>query len=252
MPANCDHVLCRKEDELIHVEEAKKAGIQIIKRFSGGGTVVVDHNTVFATLIMQAEAVPGLECYPRPVMKWSEGFYKNVFGPHGAFSLREHGKTACLPTSDRMCTLVESTRKQPSFWQPRRRTQPFSNLSLHADYTFGEQKFGGNAQAITKQRWLHHTSFLWDFDRDNMALLKHPSRVPDYRKVSDSIPATMTPPAALCMRVLGLHTPLTALQVSVQTPWRGLYSSACRSDIYVCKLALMSFRSALRQLCGVV
>ena len=24
----------------------KKAGIQIIKRFSGGGTVVVDHNTV--------------------------------------------------------------------------------------------------------------------------------------------------------------------------------------------------------------
>ena len=54
---------------------------------------------------------------------------------------------------------------------------------MHADYTFGEQKFGGNAQAITKQRWLHHTSFLWDFDDSNMALLKHPSRVPKYRLV---------------------------------------------------------------------
>ena len=53
-----------------------------------------------------------------------------------------------------------------------------------ADYTFGERKFGGNAQAITKQRWLHHTSFLWDFDDRNMALLKHPSQVPEYRKVS--------------------------------------------------------------------
>ena len=87
----------RKKNELIHVEEAKKAGIQVIKRFSGGGTVVVDHNTVFSTLIMQAEAVPGLECYPRPVMKWSEGFYRNVFGPHGAFSLQEHGVKASEP-----------------------------------------------------------------------------------------------------------------------------------------------------------
>ena len=54
---------------------------------------------------------------------------------------------------------------------------------MHADYTYGEQKFGGNAQAITKQRWLHHTSFLWDFDDSNMALLQHPSRVPKYRLV---------------------------------------------------------------------
>lgn len=60
------------------------------------------------------------------------------------------------------------------------------HLGLGADYTFGHQKFGGNAQAITKQRWLHHTSLLWDFDPDNMALLKHPQRVPDYRAVGRS------------------------------------------------------------------
>lgn len=82
----------RKKDELIHIEAAKKAGIEVIKRFSGGGTVLVDHNTVFSTLIMQAAAIPGLECYPRPVMGWSEDFYKPLFSPHGSFSLREHGE----------------------------------------------------------------------------------------------------------------------------------------------------------------
>lgn len=49
---------------------------------------------------------------------------------------------------------------------------------------FGERKFGGNAQAITKGRWLHHTSFLWDFRDERMRLLKHPGKAPEYRAVS--------------------------------------------------------------------
>jgi hypothetical protein len=48
---------------------------------------------------------------------------------------------------------------------------------------FGERKFGGNAQAITNKRWLHHTSFLWDFDPANMAALTNPAKQPDYRQV---------------------------------------------------------------------
>ena len=92
------HACCcahRKLEDLVHVDEARAAGMQVIKRFSGGGTVVVDANTVFSTLILQAAAVPGVECYPRPIMRWSEGFYRPVFGPHGDFSLREHGWTHC-------------------------------------------------------------------------------------------------------------------------------------------------------------
>lgn len=54
---------------------------------------------------------------------------------------------------------------------------------MPADYCFGERKFGGNAQAITRGRWLHHTTFLWDFDDCNMGLLKHPERAPAYREV---------------------------------------------------------------------
>lgn len=54
---------------------------------------------------------------------------------------------------------------------------------LILDYVFGNRKFGGNAQSITKNRWIHHTSFLWDYEVRNMAYLKLPKRAPEYRLV---------------------------------------------------------------------
>jgi lipoate-protein ligase A len=36
-------------------------GVPVVRRFTGGGTVVVDAGTVFATLIMQARAA-GATC----------------------------------------------------------------------------------------------------------------------------------------------------------------------------------------------
>ena len=53
------------------------------------------------------------------------------------------------------------------------------------DYAIGERKFGGNAQAISKDRWLHHTSFLWDYYPERMALLKRPNKAPEYRAGRD-------------------------------------------------------------------
>ena len=99
---------CRKAHELLHEEESKKAGVQLIKRFSGGGTVIVDENTLFATLIMAQPAIPDVECYPRSIMRWSQDFYNPVFLPYGDFSLQEHGtillglhlKRCCLKNFD--------------------------------------------------------------------------------------------------------------------------------------------------------
>lgn len=50
------------------------------------------------------------------------------------------------------------------------------------DYVFGDRKFGGNAQYLQKNRWLHHTSFLWDFDAERMQYLLHPPKKPKYRQ----------------------------------------------------------------------
>lgn len=88
----------RKVEELIHADTAKAKGVQVIKRFSGGGTVVVDSNTLFCTLIFNAADVPGVDCHPRPVMQWSERFYSPVFKPHGDFRLREHGTHNTTPS----------------------------------------------------------------------------------------------------------------------------------------------------------
>jgi lipoate-protein ligase A len=50
------------------------------------------------------------------------------------------------------------------------------------DYVFGQLKFGGNAQSIVKDRWLHHTSFLWDFQSRHMEYLAMPEKRPEYRQ----------------------------------------------------------------------
>ena len=52
------------------------------------------------------ELPEGVECFPRPLMRWSEDFYRPVFSPFGDFLLRENGATpwcACK-TSPECCT----------------------------------------------------------------------------------------------------------------------------------------------------
>ncbi len=50
------------------------------------------------------------------------------------------------------------------------------------DYAIGVKKFGGNAQYMRKNRWLHHSSLLWDYDLDNMNYLLMPQKTPKYRE----------------------------------------------------------------------
>ena len=54
------------------------------------------------------------------------------------------------------------------------------NLREH-DYVLGDLKIGGNAQSISKDRFVHHTSFLWNFLPERMEYLKQPNKQPEYR-----------------------------------------------------------------------
>lgn len=127
-----------KEEELVDCAKASREGIPLIKRFSGGGTVIVDENTLFVTFICQ-KTLHSFAPYPEPIMRWTENLYKRAFN-HPSFSLRDN------------------------------------------DYALGDKKCGGNAQYIKKERWLHHTSFLWDYQEANMSYLLHPKKTPSYRQ----------------------------------------------------------------------
>lgn len=131
-----------KVPTLVDVGLVQKNNIPLIRRFTGGGTVIVDHRAFFTSLIMTAEDL-GIMAYPKNIMMWSETIFKPVFSE--------------IATSDGVFSLREN------------------------DYVIGDLKVGGNAQSITRGRFVHHTSFLWDFDAENMKYLLMPSKRPDYR-----------------------------------------------------------------------
>jgi lipoate-protein ligase A len=126
-----------KQDELIHAPNWKANPLPVIRRFSGGGTVVVDRQTTFVTFIGNSQEFD-IDCNPQAIMQWTETLYQPLFANH-SFSLREN------------------------------------------DYVLGEKKCGGNAQYLCKNRYLHHTSFLWDYSPTHMQTLSIPTKMPTYR-----------------------------------------------------------------------
>lgn len=126
-----------KPEKLLNIESVKGGKIPVIKRFSGGGTVVVDENTLLITFIFSKELF-NVPLFPEPILKWTESLYRSSWQIPN-FHLREN------------------------------------------DYCIQDRKCGGNAQYIRKDRWLHHTSFLWDYSSANMAHLLLPEKRPKYR-----------------------------------------------------------------------
>ncbi|XP_028788670.1 uncharacterized protein LOC114744669 [Neltuma alba] len=91
---NCPAIvmgLSGKLSELVEVRSVLRDQIPVIRRFSGGGTVIVDQGTIFVTLICNKDSVPDIQPFPRSIMSWSGQLYSEVFEGIGDFHLRENG-----------------------------------------------------------------------------------------------------------------------------------------------------------------
>jgi lipoate-protein ligase A len=156
----------------------------VTKRFSGGGTVVLDVNSIWTTFIgRNKDFLPhGVEPFPRSIMKWTA---ESLFGP--AFTKLENGLSS-VPVDEHKTTASDMTtasgfghlgdknitKMDSDVLRPRFRLR-------ENDYVLGDFKMGGNAQSIVKDGWLHHTSFLWDYEASHMQYLMLPKKRPDYR-----------------------------------------------------------------------
>jgi len=127
-----------RPEQLIDLDKVKANPIPLIRRFSGGGTVVIDENTLFISFIIDKKDL-NLPPFPEPILRWSADLYQRSWQIPD-FHLREN------------------------------------------DYVIGDKKCGGNAQYLKKDRWVHHTSFLWDFNTENMNFLTMPTKRPLYRE----------------------------------------------------------------------
>ncbi|XP_020260830.1 uncharacterized protein LOC109837132 isoform X2 [Asparagus officinalis] len=83
--------LSGKLSELVELKHVLHDSIPVIKRFTGGGTVIVDDRTIFAALICNKVDVPRVQLYPRPIMSWTGKLYEEVFCGFGNFHLCENG-----------------------------------------------------------------------------------------------------------------------------------------------------------------
>lgn len=126
-----------KKEQLIDLEKVKDNNVLMLKRFSGGGTVIVDENTVFTSFILRRDVLD-FEPFPEPILRWTASFFKEALNLR-EFDLREN------------------------------------------DYIIGDKKVAGNAQYLKKDRWLHHTTFLYDYKKENMDFLLMPGKTPKYR-----------------------------------------------------------------------
>ena len=214
-----------KPHELLNLDLVQEEGCMCIKRFTGGGTVVLDADSIWTTLLFRPAStttnnknqqqqqpqqdLPDL--FPRPIMEWtSQRLFAPVFASlrqqeaEAARAAQSHPKSNSSNNPSTQKTLVLDTKscaventgrviqvKSGSVEKqhPTTTTTTTTRGSVEweyalreNDYVLGDLKMGGNAQSITKEGWLHHTSFLWDYQDDTMKYLTLPNKRPDYRQ----------------------------------------------------------------------
>ena len=210
-----------KPKELLHIPNVQRDSVMVMKRFTGGGTVVLDHNSIWTTIIGRPTNYSPIVAtretghddtilyhpqqplhHPKPIMEYTANtIYQPIFeqlnilqeqkllnsntvtNQSNRKTLVLDSKSCSFDNSGRLLTIPESRSNSlpasPTLYKFALRENDYV---LHHNTTEQIFKMGGNAQAITKDGFLHHTSFLWDYEKYNMEeYLMLPKKRPQYR-----------------------------------------------------------------------
>ncbi len=127
----------------VNLDACREDGVPVLRRCSGGGTVLQGHGCLNFSLILR---IP------------PDGPLSNLTGTNN-FIMQRHAD-AFRPLLGDGCRATGTT-----------------------DLAVGDRKFSGNAQRRKRRFLLFHGTFLLDFDLPLIArLLQFPSRQPDYRQ----------------------------------------------------------------------
>ena len=148
----------------IHAEKCKKQGIPILRRPSGGGTVLQGPGCLNYSLILKIDRHPEFKTITSATR----------------FIMETHAKALTVILRPKA---EESTNG--SFATLRMTKEMTSEIQVQgiSDLTLGGLKFSGNAQRRKQHAFLFHGTFLLNFDISAIeSLLAAPSRQPAYRK----------------------------------------------------------------------
>jgi len=155
--------------EEVNVTACREQGIPILRRCSGGGTVLQGPGCLNYSLIQRIDSAPALQ---------------TVTGTNRFVMERNRIALATLLTD--LARRQESPSPQSRIQYPASGIQhPGSTISIqgHTDLTIDGRKFSGNAQRRKRRAVLFHGSFLLHFDVSMIErLLRAPSKQPDYRQ----------------------------------------------------------------------
>ena len=144
----------------VNIAACRELNIPVLRRCSGGGTVVQGPGCLNYALILRVDSEPALQTVTganRFVMERNRQALEKL-----------------LPGSSRR------TEAQSSKTEIR---NPKVSVRGHTDLAIDGRKFSGNAQRRRRHAVLFHGTFLLDFDLELVSrLLPMPSKEPDYRR----------------------------------------------------------------------
>ncbi len=168
----------------IRVEACEKKGVPILRRASGGGTVLQGPGCLNYSLILKIDRHPEFKTITsatRFIMETHAEALTVILRPKAdparGLLRRESINRSFPPKAD-----------PPEFWRalhPLRMTKEMTSeiqVQGTSDLTLGNLKFSGNAQRRKQKAFLFHGTFLLNFDLPVIEeLLALPSRRPAYR-----------------------------------------------------------------------